>query len=256
MAEFQLDRGLVQIYNSLLDNICWSVSGNSLHGTDPTTKQMVLIDLTKHMPPPTKALEAPTSATSIIVPVSEAASTASQKSEEKEVGEAGPLISTGNCMSMAVQSTGMPVFSTSESGVSLSSLNQNVDNSSAVILQTIGLGGEATHANLMRLPKSSTLERSYSTLVNTGDDEKLRLVLNMAAQETYSIREKADFSLPAVFDRDTESIVRVKAENWVPGKNLKLVKSVPEVLGMPVERKVIKAPEPPDTSGPVSEDTA
>lgn len=64
----------------------------------------------------------------------------------------------------------------------------------------------------MRLPASSTLEKSYSTLVDTGDNENLRLVLNMAAQETYSVEEKADFSLPAVFDRKTDSIPRVEVE--------------------------------------------
>jgi hypothetical protein len=194
------------------------------------------------MPPPTKALEAPTSPTSTISSTAGTTSIVNQIPENKEVSVTGQIISSGNSMSMAVQSTGTPVFSTSESGVSFSSLNQNVDNSSAVILQSVGPGGEATHANLMRLPKSSTLEKSYSTLVNTGDNEKLRLVLNMAAQETYFTQEKADFSLPAVFDRDTESIVSVKADHLIGEENFKIFKSQPEVLKMPVKKKAIEAP--------------
>jgi len=64
---------------------------------------------------------------------------------------------------------------------------------------------------ITRIPKSSTLEKSYSTLVQTGSNakgnhENLRLVLNMAIQDNYSPTAKPDFQLPAVIDRQRESM--------------------------------------------------
>ena len=97
----------------------------------------------------------------------------------------------------------------------------------------------------MRLPKSSTLEKSYSTLVNTGENENLRLVLNMAAQETYSVEDKADFSLPAIFDRKTESILAVEEDYRIGNKRLKVFSGESEQserLEMLVGQKAIEAP--------------
>lgn len=86
-----------------------------------------------------------------------------------------------------------------------------------------------TSHTLARLPKFEALEQSYSTLISstTNNDpegisnwnsnsktgaERLRLVLNKAAQETYSVGQKADFCLPAVFERTRElvPVVRVR----------------------------------------------
>ena len=64
----------------------------------------------------------------------------------------------------------------------------------------------------MRLPKSSTLEKSYSILVNNDDNEKLKVVVTIAAREIYSAEERADFGFPIAFNRKTESILTIQAK--------------------------------------------
>lgn len=198
---------------------------------------MVFLDLAEHMQLHTEALKVPISLTSTASSTAEATSTVIQSSESKEINVTGQNISSENSVAPTVQTTGTPVFNPSVSGLSFSSLSQN-HNSSSIILQNVSPGGLVTNANLMRLPKSSTVEKSYSALVNTGDNQKLRLVLNMAAQETYSAEDKADFSLPAVFDRDTRSIVRVEAEHRITEESLKIVKPLDGLK----EQKTIEAP--------------
>ncbi|KAH8682821.1 hypothetical protein BGZ60DRAFT_205875 [Tricladium varicosporioides] len=232
------DKELVTVHDTLLDNICWSVCGNYLQGIDPSSKQMGFIDLTTHMPPPMKTLEA-TQASSPTTPAMSIASIINPNSENMQINTAGQSIGSKNSTSNAVQCTSTPVFSASGTELSFSALNQNQDGSSAICLQKIGPGGVITNSNLMRLPKSSTLEKSYSTLVNIGDTERLRLVLNMAAQETYSVEDKADFNLPAIFDRKTESILTVEEEHRM-NKRLKVVGGSGQ-LGMLVGRKAREA---------------
>jgi hypothetical protein len=61
---------------------------------------------------------------------------------------------------------------------------------------------------IARLPQSSTLEKSYSALVPASSHENLRLVLNMAIQDTYSVEPEVDLKLPSVLDRQKASIPR------------------------------------------------
>lgn len=79
--------------------------------------------------------------------------------------------------------------------------------------------GKVTEEPILRLPKFSTLEKSYSALVATGDDNpNVRLVLNMAIQHTYSVAACPHFQLPANLDRTKESI---PVQRTLDGANLK-----------------------------------
>jgi hypothetical protein len=101
--------------------------------------------------------------------------------------------------------SGVPKFSASQGKLQLSALTQN-HGTGSVILQTVSSAGRITQEMLTRLPTSSTLEKSYSNLVPTNEHKNLRLVLNMAVQDSYSLYKKPDFCLPAIIDRANESI--------------------------------------------------
>jgi len=60
---------------------------------------------------------------------------------------------------------------------------------------------------LTRLPKSKTIEQTYSTLLPPRQEfDTLRLVLNMAMQDSYDVREQADLALPAILERQKDTI--------------------------------------------------
>jgi hypothetical protein len=106
---------------------------------------------------------------------------------------------------VATQNSGMPAFSFAQGQLQISALTQDGDKGS-VILRTMRADGTEIKETITRIPKSSTLEMSYSSLVPTGDHSQLRLVLNKAIQDTYSIVESSDFKLPAVLERKKDSI--------------------------------------------------
>ncbi len=74
------------------------------------------------------------------------------------------------------------------------------------MLQTMRADGKMTEETITRLPKSSTLEKSYSALVSTDGNKNLKLVLNMASQEIYSSITFHDFYLLTVLERQKGSI--------------------------------------------------
>lgn len=113
----------------------------------------------------------------------------------------------GNYMmaNSARQVSGVPMFTNCQGQLQVSALSQDNENRS-VMLQTMRADGKMIEETITRLPKSSSLEKSYSTLVPTKNHHNLRLVLNMAVQDTYSPDPKPDFRLPAVLDRKRESI--------------------------------------------------
>ena len=195
--------------------------GNYLYGTYPGNKQKALFfDLRKYLPEPVKAIEISQPHDTISVSATGKRPSPSPSQENKQLSTLNQTVRSNDTSENNVQTVGTAVFSTSSSGLTFSSLSQNPFDSNSVILQSVGPGGVVTTSDLMRLPKSSTLEKSYSTLVNTGDDEKLRLVLNMAAQETYIVDEEKDFSLPAVFDRNFASIESLVEEEKVNSNEL------------------------------------
>jgi hypothetical protein len=98
------------------------------------------------------------------------------------------------------ENSGLPEFSTNQEQLQISSLSHHND-VGAVIHRTLRADGTMTTSTITRLPKLSSLENCYSTIVPTEDDGSYRLVLNMAAQEWYSLDQKVDFQLPAVVDR-------------------------------------------------------
>jgi hypothetical protein len=107
--------------------------------------------------------------------------------------------------SRRVQLSGVPQFTKSQGQLQISALSQDYD-SGSILLQTMRADGKMIEETITRLPKSSTLEKSYSALVPTNSDENLKLVLNMAVQETYSTVTFHDFQLPAVLERQKGSI--------------------------------------------------
>lgn len=102
--------------------------------------------------------------------------------------------------SSVTQNSGMPEFSTNQGQLQISSLSHH-DDVGAIIHRTLRADGTMTTSTITRIPKLSSLENCYSTIVPTEDDENYRLVLNMAAQESYSLDQEADFQLPAIVDR-------------------------------------------------------
>ncbi|KAI9713959.1 MAG: hypothetical protein M1820_000689 [Bogoriella megaspora] len=77
-----------------------------------------------------------------------------------------------------------------------------------VVLERLGEDGLASSHCLTRLPQSSTLEKSYTTLLGSLDvPDSISLVLHKAAEEHYSLRPQ-DFQLPAILTRSLESIPR------------------------------------------------
>jgi hypothetical protein len=102
-------------------------------------------------------------------------------------------------------STVMPVFSHSQGRLQISTLQQH-HSVGAVVLQTVRGDGAIMEATVTRLPRSTTLEKSYSTLVKTHYHQHMRLVLNMAAQESYPLTQRPDFILPAILDRQKSTI--------------------------------------------------
>jgi hypothetical protein len=105
------------------------------------------------------------------------------------------------------QTSGIPEFTTCRGQLQVSARSQDRD-ARSVMLQTMRADGKMIEETITRLPQSPTLEQSYSTLVPADNHQNLRLVLNMAIQDTYSIDDKPDFRLPAVLDRKKESIPR------------------------------------------------
>jgi hypothetical protein len=99
----------------------------------------------------------------------------------------------------------IPKFSHFQGQLQVSALAQDNDRGS-VLVQTMRADGKMIEETVTRLPKSSTLEKSYPTLVPSGSHKNIRLVLNMAIQDTYSMNEKADFHFPTVVDREKASI--------------------------------------------------
>jgi hypothetical protein len=98
------------------------------------------------------------------------------------------------------------VFGRSKGSAQISVLKQ-YHKEGAVVLQSLKEDGTTQTEHITRLPKSSTLETSYATLLEPFDNsESIRLILNKRAQDSYSCEERPDFSLPALLTRQKESI--------------------------------------------------
>jgi len=107
-----------------------------------------------------------------------------------------------------MQMSSVPEFSSHQAQVQVSALVQENDRG-AVMLQTMRADGKMIEETVTRLPKSSTLEKSFSALVLAESHENLRLVLNMAIQDTYKADGETDFQLPAVLERVESSVPKV-----------------------------------------------
>lgn len=105
----------------------------------------------------------------------------------------------------ATQNAGLPEFSTREGRLQISTLTHH-DDVGAIVHRTLCADGTMTNKVVTRIPKCSTFETCYSTIVQAEDDTNHRLVLNMAAQQSYSLDQGADFQLPAVIGRVESTI--------------------------------------------------
>lgn len=78
--------------------------------------------------------------------------------------------------------------------------------SSAIHYNTYFEDGSMLQAEVSLLPKMSTLGKCSPMLIASIDPQVVRLVLNMAAQESYSASEQVNFQLPAILNRRIDSI--------------------------------------------------
>jgi len=215
-----LDCELVQVHPNLLDDMNWSECGRYLQGTSALTGDPVFLNLASY----TSSLgESNTKQIEALHKESTTTSDAITAFHQPDSSKSLSKSSTSQILA-----AGSPLFAASSTSTTYSSIVQ-FSSSSAIVLQTLDHTGTMTSHTLARLPKSETLEQSYSTLIpsttnntpwsinnwnnnSNAGAERLRLVLNKAAQETYSVGQKADFCLPAVFERTKESVpvVRVR----------------------------------------------
>jgi len=116
-------------------------------------------------------------------------------------------ISTGKEKAAIINSTSTVIsFNTSTTPNFMSVLEHHKDTSS-IILRSSEQTGWIRSAVLTRLPKSKTIEQTYSTLLPPRQEfDTLRLVLNMAMQDSYDVREQADLALPAILERQKDTI--------------------------------------------------
>ena len=99
-----------------------------------------------------------------------------------------------------------PVLSRAEDLGLLSSLHQSHDEGT-IVLAAHDNKGTSMNATLARLPASKTLQDSFSSLVRSTNQDDIRLVIDKAAQFTYSTSSKPDVLLPIVFDRHKDTVV-------------------------------------------------
>jgi hypothetical protein len=175
----------------------FSDCGNFLHGVrigDPQRGEPVFLNVGPHLS--AVPLETGNSWCRGNSVSSSSASTAEQSSRP---GELAKRLGSGS-----MQVSGIPEFTNFQGQLQVSALVQDTDKGS-VRLQTMRADGKIIEKTITRLPKSSTLEQSHSTIIPGDSHENLRLVLNLAIQDTYST-EKPDFQLPAVLNRKKDSI--------------------------------------------------
>jgi hypothetical protein len=205
-----LDDSFITIYEYPLDHMAFSNCGNFLHGVrigHPRQGEPVFLHLGPQLscvPPQITNPNNPDNCHRDLVnsvPTNTASQILSMGSKTRASINNMPISTT-------------PEFSDFQGQLQISALAQDKDRGS-VMLQTIRADGKVTEETITRLPKLSTLEKSYSTLVPAASHKNLRLVLNMAIQDTYDADAVTDFQLPAVLDREKSSVPAVvyTAEN-------------------------------------------
>ena len=98
------------------------------------------------------------------------------------------------------------VFGSSK-GQAWTTVMQQYGTEGAIVLSQVFETGTAQTETLTRLPRSKSLQHSYSTIVApVGDAAWFTLVLNKAAEDTYSVDNSPDFALPAVLERRLDSV--------------------------------------------------
>jgi hypothetical protein len=189
------DPQFITIFSHPLDHMRFPNCGNFLHGVNigpSIAREPVFLHLTPLVSSLSQEIE----------------SYSGQDTETLAIPDSN-LIRTPNGIltsrSNATQIVGVPEFSYSKGQLQISALTQS-STSGSVILQTMRADGKIVAETITKLPKSATLEKSYAALVPTDEHKNIRLVLNMALQDSYSSIGRTDFQLPAILDRTKESI--------------------------------------------------
>jgi hypothetical protein len=180
---------LIQIYHGPLEDIKFSRCGNFLVGkksAQDSEQNRVVCSVLQCL-----------HATALLMPSPSELSSAGSSSQASfhQLSDLGPYNSSNS-----------PVFDLVERKPQMTTLCQSNDDG-RIALQTVYDNGMTIKRTLTRIPHLSTLEKSYPTIVESESSEKLRLVLNMETQESYSfISRDTDFGLPAVIDRKVDTI--------------------------------------------------
>ncbi|KAI1753679.1 hypothetical protein F4782DRAFT_545484 [Xylaria castorea] len=119
-------------------------------------------------------------------------------------------------------------------GRSQISMLRQLNDEGTVILQKSRDDGTIQSQCITRLPKSSSLKKSYATLVSklsTFDSDPVQLVINKQMEDTYSSGSKTDMNLPLLVTRNAESIPRWTSKH-------KLTLEFPEDSPVPHRRRI------------------
>lgn len=107
----------------------------------------------------------------------------------------------------------------------VSMLRQDLQTAS-ITLQSLDGDGSARVECMTRLPKSETLKNSFSTLLppTVDDPQTVKLLLNQKPQKWYDPAERPDFTLPALVERQRESIPVLTGKRALTSGDLQVMK--------------------------------
>ena len=130
----------------------------------------------------------------------------SMRRQDMAINTSQALIGKDNRSTMQ---SGTIAFNSLEGRGHISMLKQYHDEG-AIVLQRLSEDGTMISTCLTRLPQSSTLETSYTTLLDTSPEksDSMRVILHKAPDDQYCFGTQ-DFRLPVLLTRSTESMPQV-----------------------------------------------
>lgn len=197
-----LGSSLVKVYHEPLENITFSRCGNFLTGNKPPPYGFLTTN---------DSLRGGTIIFSVARFLGSSLLLQPAYSQSSLDGTSSQVLAnqSSNTGVLSPQTSLTPVFDLTGRKPQISMLRQSTAEG-MIALQTVRDDGVTIERTMTRIPQSSTLEKSFATIAQSDSPENVRLVLNMATQESYSIRnQNTDFDLPAVIDRRIETIQTV-----------------------------------------------
>lgn len=215
MTDTKIASHLVECFESPLRDLTFSDDGQYLMGGRKISGQLVVLQVTPFMSKRVLALgEGDTRHKNINwecqiseLSADRSASVLAKMCQSSPFRE-GPVVTSDSTMSP---------FKNPQGNMNISTVRCH-PGTNAVTYETLHSNGSVVEQTITLLPKSSTFEKSYPALITDANvrSNKVRLVLNMAAQESYSASERADFNLPLIIDRAIDSIP-TKYRTQTPG---------------------------------------